>query len=110
MLEDKAILMNKLSDSHFTVVGAGNIGGILLQRLAAAGVAADHLAVCDADPGRGQAAAQRFGVRSLSLGDADACTADAILLASPPATVLDVLKKIARERLLIFTNTPSGRC
>ncbi len=87
--------MNKLSDSHFTVVGAGNIGGILLQRLAAAGVAADHLAVCDADPSRGQAAAQRFGVRFLSLGDADACTADAILLASPPATVLDVLASIA---------------
>jgi len=87
--------MDLLRDKHFTVVGAGNIGGILLDRLATVGVAAERLAVCDADPERGHAAAERFGVRAITLSDDNACTADVILLASPPATVLDVLRSIA---------------
>jgi pyrroline-5-carboxylate reductase len=88
-------MMSPLNDNHFTVVGAGNIGRILLERLAAAGVPVDHLAVCDSDPARGQAAADRQGVRSIPLADDTACTADAILIASPPPTVADVLRAIA---------------
>jgi pyrroline-5-carboxylate reductase len=87
--------MDLLRDKYFTVVGAGNIGRILLERLAAAGVQADHLSVCDSDPARGQAAADRLGVRSIALADDAACAADAILIASPPPTVADVLRAIA---------------
>jgi pyrroline-5-carboxylate reductase len=51
--------VNILRDKHLTVVGAGNIGRILLERLLAAGVAASQLAVCDSDPERGRVAAAR---------------------------------------------------
>lgn len=88
-------MMSTLDDKQFTVVGAGNIGRILLERLAAAGVQPDHLAVCDSDPARGQAAADRLGVRSTALADDAACMADAILIASPPPTVPDVLQAVA---------------
>ena len=59
------------------------------------GVQPDHLAVCDSDPARGQAAADRQGVRSIPLADDAACTADAILIASPPPTVADGLHAVA---------------
>lgn len=88
-------MMVTLEDKHFTVVGAGNIGRILLERLTAAGVPVDHLAVCDSDAARGQAAADHLGVRAIPLVDDAACTADAILIASPPPTVADVLRAIA---------------
>lgn len=88
-------MMSTLNDKHFTVVGAGNIGRILLERLAAAGVRADHLSMCDSDPARGQAVADRLGVRAIPMADDAACTANAILIASPPSTVADVLHAIA---------------
>ncbi len=50
--------MNELHDKRLTVIGAGNIGRILLERLRAAGVLTGHLAVCDADPARRQAATE----------------------------------------------------
>jgi uncharacterized membrane protein len=40
--------MNELHDKRLTIIGAGNIGRILLERLRAAGVLTAHLAVCDA--------------------------------------------------------------
>ncbi len=88
-------MMSALEGRYFNVAGAGNIGRILLERLAAAGVQADHLAVCDSDPARGQAAADRLGIRAIPLTDGAAYTADAILIASPPPTVADVLQAIA---------------
>lgn len=88
-------MVSTLNDNHFTVIGAGNIGRILLDRLASAGVQADHLSVCDSDPARSQAAADRLGVRAFPLADDAACMADAILIASPPPSVADVLHTIA---------------
>jgi len=45
--------MNTLQEKRLTIIGAGNIGRILLERLRAVGVPAEHLAVCDNDPARG---------------------------------------------------------
>ena len=66
-----------LSEKNLAVIGAGNIGQILLERLRAAGVPADHLVVCDSDKSRANAVAERFGVRSVILADEGACGADA---------------------------------
>ena len=48
-----------LSEKHLAVIGAGNIGRILLERLRAAGVPADAMVVCDSDPARGGAMAEK---------------------------------------------------
>jgi pyrroline-5-carboxylate reductase len=87
--------MNTLSTTHFTIIGAGNIGRILLERLRAAGAPAAHLAVCDTDPGRGQAAAAEFGVRTVPLTDEACCSADVLLVAVPPKVVPEVLRALA---------------
>jgi pyrroline-5-carboxylate reductase len=86
--------VNELRDKQFAVIGAGNIGSILLERLLAAGVSADHLVVCDADRQRAFEAAQRFGVRPISLADEAACSADALLIAVPPKAVSGLLQRL----------------
>ncbi len=83
-----------LRDKHLMVIGAGNIGRILLERLHAAGVPADHLTVYDSDPDRGQTAAAQFGVRVVSLTDEMACSADAVLIATPPPTIPQVVQAL----------------
>ncbi|RME43351.1 MAG: prephenate dehydrogenase/arogenate dehydrogenase family protein [Chloroflexi bacterium] len=91
----KGGFMRELRDKHLTVIGVGNIGRILLTRLRAAGVPADHLTVCDADPERRSAAAAEFGVRAADLTDEAACTADVLLIATPPKAVAEVLRELA---------------
>lgn len=87
--------MNALRDKHLAVIGAGNIGRILLERLGAAGVPAGQLAVCDSDPERGKVAAAQFGVRAASLSDEAVCSADALLIATPPKAAPEVLRALA---------------
>ncbi len=41
--------MNILSNKTFAIIGMGNIGSILLERLLSAGVSADNLVICDSD-------------------------------------------------------------
>jgi pyrroline-5-carboxylate reductase len=66
-----------------------------LERLRAAGVPLDHLAVCETDLTRETSAAGEFGVRTLSLTDEAACTADIFLMATPPPVVPQILETIA---------------
>jgi pyrroline-5-carboxylate reductase len=80
-----------LSEKHLTVIGAGNIGQILLERLRAAGVPANHLVVCDSDLARAGAMAEKYGVRTVSLNDEAACAAEAILIATSVKAVSEVL-------------------
>jgi pyrroline-5-carboxylate reductase len=90
MVAEGATTMN-LSEKHLAVIGAGNIGQILLECLRAAGVPADHLVVCDSDPARAGAMAEKHGVRTVSLNDEAACAAEAILIATSPKAVSEVL-------------------
>ena len=87
--------INELDQKHLAVIGAGNIGRILLGRLRAAGVDGDLMVVCDADPARSQEASEQFGVREAALTDETVCFADVILIATPPKTVPDVLCSLA---------------
>jgi len=81
-----------LDSLQIAVVGIGNIGRILLERLRAAGVPAENLIACDADPGRATRAMTEFGVRAAGLGDADLCAADLFLLAPPPKAVAEIVR------------------
>ena len=84
-----------LSKKHLAVIGSGNIGRILRERLRAAGVPADALVVCDSDPARAVALEEEHGVRAVPLNDEAACAADAILIAIPPKTVSEVLGEVS---------------
>lgn len=86
--------MNVLPDKRFVVIGAGNVGGILLTRLVAANVPGGQIAVVDVQLERGLAAAAAFGVRQGSLSERTVIDADVVLLATPPQAVRKVLETI----------------
>lgn len=87
--------MSILLEKHFAVIGAGNIGRILLERLRNAGVPETHLLICDSDGERASAAAARYGVRDVALHDEVVCQADVWLVATSPGSVADVVKSLA---------------
>lgn len=90
--------MSILHRLSFTLIGAGNIGRILLKRLLDQGVPAEHLSMCDSDVKRAQLVAAEFGVRITTLDEAAACGADVLLLAVPPNAISEVVRPI-RELL-----------
>lgn len=83
--------MDNLQNVRFVIIGAGNIGRILLGRLLSSGVPAVNLAVNDCDLERAEVAARQFGVSPTSLNEEAIRTADVILLAAPPKSVFDLL-------------------
>jgi pyrroline-5-carboxylate reductase len=83
--------MRMSGDLRFAILGAGNIGRILLERLLASGVPVANLVICDSDAGRASAVENRFGVRTVSISDEAICAADAVLVAVPPKVVPDLL-------------------
>lgn len=87
--------MNKLQTTLFVVIGAGNIGKILLKRLLAAGVPPENLAVCESDAQRASAAASQFGVRLVSLSNETIGAADVLLVAAPPKAALSLIRTIS---------------
>lgn len=87
--------MTGLRDSQVALVGAGNIGRILVQRLLATDFPGARLAICDADPVRAAGLAARFGVRIFDLQDEAISDADLLLLATPPKATLEVMRRVA---------------
>lgn len=83
--------MNALAESTWLVIGAGRIGTILLRRLLAAGVPASRLTVNDIDGSQANAAATALGIRVASLDERAISGSDAVLVATPPPEVLEVL-------------------
>lgn len=90
--------MSSLSDKRLAVVGAGNIGRILVERLRDAGVAAEQLRLCDTDPERARALAEAHGLAVVTPAEIASCQADIWLLATPPGAVTGVLQAL-RESL-----------
>lgn len=87
--------MQAIHSQILAVIGAGNIGRILIKRLLASGVSSQHMLVVDADEARAQSAALEFGVKPAALGEAEVSNADVILICVPPKTVLETLQYLA---------------
>ncbi len=87
--------MSVLHEKQFAVIGAGNIGRILLERLRQAGVPQAHMVLCDSDAERARAVAERFGVRAAALDSEVVCRADVWLIATSPGSVASVVKALA---------------
>lgn len=90
--------MNALLGKRIAVIGAGNIGRILLERLTFGGMPIEKMILCDVDTVRAERASRRFGPRNCSLTDEALYTSDIYLLATSPKAILEVLKTIG-ERL-----------
>lgn len=80
---------------RWAVLGAGNIGSIVLDRLRAAGVSANRITVCEVDPSRGVQAHARFGVTAVPIEAESSTEADVLLLAIPPGEVVPLLRDMA---------------
>ena len=87
--------MNALLGKRVAIIGAGNIGRILLERLLDAGLSADQIVICDSDLSRAEEASRRFGPRACSLTEEPLLRSDVILLTAPPKATLDLLRALA---------------
>jgi pyrroline-5-carboxylate reductase len=89
--------MNALLGKRIAVIGAGNIGRILLERLMTSGIPTADLIICDSNPARAEEASRRFGPRACALTDEPLHASDIFLLAAPPKATLDILKILAPQ-------------
>jgi pyrroline-5-carboxylate reductase len=87
--------MNALLGERIAVIGVGNIGRILLERLTTSGIPAADLIICDSDAARAEEASRRFGPPACSLTDETPYAADIFLLAPPPKAIPEILKTLA---------------
>lgn len=84
-----------LGKKQIAVIGAGNIGRILLERLSLNGMPDAKMLVCDSDEDRAGRASRRFGPRACALTDEAIYASDIFLLTAPPKATLDILKTLA---------------
>ena len=89
--------MNTLNKITIAVIGVGNIGRILLERLLSSGVPVSHLVVCDIDEGKAKAAAVDFGVQTCTITDLKLFDASLILMCVGPKAILPVVKDLASD-------------
>lgn len=87
--------MKALQGRCIAVIGMGNIGRILLERLLTSGMPAAALTICDSDLSRAEEASHRFGPRACSLTEEPFPHSDIFLLTVPPKATLDILKTLA---------------
>ena len=89
--------MNVLLHKRIAIIGIGNIGHILLDRLNASGVPRDNLAVYDTDSERSSLASELYKIHTVDIESPDLYSADLLLLATSPKAVPQILKKIAEK-------------
>lgn len=87
--------MEALRNKRIAVIGVGNIGRMLLERMRIMGVYANRMVVCDSDPERARSAAEPVGACVVDLDQADGCEADLWLLCPGPKAILPVIEKLA---------------
>lgn len=85
-------MINHQND-RYAIIGAGNIGRMLVHRLLAGGVPNEHLKICDSDPDKAGRIAQEHGIRAFSLPDTQ-CAANIWLHATPPKAIVPVLQSL----------------
>ena len=87
--------MNELRDCRIAIVGVGLLGGVLLDRLLAAGECTrEQIIACEPDQARRQEIATRAGVATHA-ENAAAAQADVIIVATPPPAVVPTLRELA---------------
>jgi len=79
---------------RYAIVGAGNIGSILVERLFEAGVYASQIGVCDPNTEKTDLLMARFGVQPGALDNPAIFCADVLLISVGPAAVLDVVRQL----------------
>lgn len=84
--------MKALRDKRIAVIGVGNVGRMLLERMRIMGVYANQMVVCDSDPERARAAAEPVGACVIDLSQPDHCEADLWLLCTDPKAILPVIE------------------
>jgi len=84
-----------MKDVRIAIIGAGNIGRILVKRWLIGPAGPEQISVCDSDLARAQAVADEFGISTAALDDARVCSADIIALASSPKSVMEILRSLA---------------
>lgn len=90
--------MASLRGTRIGIIGAGAIGGVVIDRLlAGAACRAEDIVACETQEPRRQHIASRFGVR-VGADPADAAGAQLVVVAVPPLEVTKVLAAI-RDRL-----------
>lgn len=101
-----------LNEKHWAIIGAGNIGRLLLKRLLSSGVRPDHFVIHDSDPLRMESVVKESGVCALSLTEEAFRSVDIILIATPPKAVKDLLSMISgwlkpHQSIISFANAVS---
>ncbi len=84
-----------LNEKQWAIIGTGNIGRLLLERLLSSGVRPDHLFIHDSDPLRIESIIKESGVRALYLTEDAFRSVDIIMIATPPKAVKDLLSLIS---------------
>jgi len=90
--------MHSMHETRVGVIGAGAIGGAVIDRLVSGAEArAQDIVACETKDARREEIAQRFGVRATA-DPADAAAAELVILAVPPLEMTKVLAAI-RDRV-----------
>jgi pyrroline-5-carboxylate reductase len=90
--------MTALRNKRIAVIGVGNIGRILLERLTTGGIPAANLILCDGDALHAEEASRHFGPRACSLTDEPLPRSDIFLLTALPECVGRVLLRATERR------------
>jgi pyrroline-5-carboxylate reductase len=89
--------MKPVKACSFFIIGMGNIGSILVQRLVEIGISTNQIMVADTDDLRVSKIVNQFGVIPSNLAHPKIKLADVIVLATPPKTIVDLLNSLSEN-------------
>jgi len=97
--------MKHLAEGRIGLIGAGAIGGAVVDRLIAVGVRSDAILACEPREERRQELAGRYAIRTTAR-PVDAAGADLVVLAMPPgamAMVLDAIRPVVAGAQVVIS-------
>jgi pyrroline-5-carboxylate reductase len=89
--------MKNVNELNYFIIGMGNIGKIMVQRLLEVGVTKNQIMVNDVDSTRVANVSGEFGVKALSLDGTEVSAADVIIVAASPKAVPEVLMTLDKN-------------